>query len=215
MRGCLSAWCLFSLLAACRVAPVAPTPVAGAAPTTLAVWPRLDAEVAGAGVAAGVVAAEVLLPLDGAMRRRGYQVPSTAVVQRLLADRGHLAAAPDAEALAMLTELVGAEAVMVLELRHWETEGEPLRHARWDLSWRLVAASESDPARLVERWSHTHHGAWQQASPDPLGLDALARHDGTTFPAHRSVGAPSYRSAGELLAALHRMAMEHLPPRAR
>jgi hypothetical protein len=209
MRACLSALWWFCLLPACQVAQVAPTPVAGVEPATLAVWPHLDAGIE------GVVAAEVLLPLDGAMRRRGYQVPSTAVVQRLLADRGHLAAAPDAEALGMLSELFGAEAVMVVEVRYWESDGEPLRHARWDLSWRLVSASDSDPARLVERWSHTHHGAWRQASPDPLGLDALARHDGTTFPAHRGAGAPSYRSAGELLAALHLMAMERLPVRGR
>jgi hypothetical protein len=209
MRGCLSALCLFSLLPACRVAQVTPTPVAGEIPSTVVVWPHLAATTPIAD------AAEVLLPLDGALRRRGYQVPSTVVTQRLLADRGHLAVAPDVAALQMLAELVGAEAMVVVEVRLLQVDGEPPRNARWDLSWRLLAVSDSDPVRLVERWSHTHHGAWRQAEADPLAPEPFERDDGTSFPAHRGAGMPNYRNVRELFASLHRMAMDHLPVRPR
>jgi len=209
MRACLSALWWICLLPACRVAQVAPTPVAGAVPTTIVVWPRLlvDLPVADA--------EEILLPLDGALRRRGYQVPSTAVTQRLLLDRGHPERAPDAAALQMLAELVGAEAVMMVEVRQLQVDGEPPRNARWDLSWRLLAIGEMDPSRLVERWSHTHHGAWRQAEAEPLAPEPFARDDGTSFPAHRGAGVPNYRSVRELFGSLHRMAMDHLPLRPR
>ena len=101
--------------------------------------------------------------------------------------------------------LFDVEALLVLEVRQFAAEGDPLRSASWDLQWRLLSTRGHGTL-----WSYEHHGNWAQrpfADEDPLRrLDAE--------PEIVPIGgdrARSFRSAAELAAELHQLAMAHLP----
>lgn len=179
----------------CRLGGPATIPLRGEPPDVVAVWPRL---------AAGQQPfAELLLPpLDEALRPRGYRVVVSAVAARLLEAAGTGADVTPASAGPALM----ADAVLELQVRDFEASGDrPLRHARWDLEWRLWSTRGGGVL-----WSFVHRGSYRagpQAAADPhRPLDA----EPDIVPIGGGA-ASGYRDAGELLAVLHRDALARLP----
>jgi hypothetical protein len=195
MRSRLCVGLAFAAFAAgCRVGDPEPTPLRGPEPAVVAVWPRLAPDFASA-------RATLLAGLDGALRSRGHRVVTSPVAAEMLAGAGLPTAVDPADAGPAL----GADAVMVCDVRSFTAEGErPLQAADWDLRWRLVSTRGAG-----ELWSWASRGTWRRPRDDgrPAGepLDAL--------PEVVAVGGSpvTYRDAAELCAWLHRSAMLHLP----
>ena len=186
------------LLGACHVPVITPEPLAGPAPRSIGIWPV-------ANETAGPHAWELLEGLDRAVRARGYRVPSREVCYRILFDSVETAPTPTLDGAEGIGILFDVEALLVLEVRQFEAEGDPLRSASWDLQWRLLSTRGHGIL-----WSHEHHGNWAQrpfADDDPLRpLDA--EPDVVPIGGDR---ARSFRSVAELAAQLHQMTMAHLP----
>lgn len=186
------------LLAACHVPVITPEPLAGPVPRSIGIWPV-------ANEAAGPHAWELLEGLDRAVRARGYRVPSREVCYRMLFDSVTTAPTPtlgDVEGIGILFDV---EALLVLEVRQFQAEGDRLRSASWDLQWRLLSTRGHGTL-----WSYEHHGNWAQrpfADENPLRpLDA--EPDLVPIGGDRT---RSFHAVAELAAQLHQMAMAHLP----
>ncbi len=188
-----------TLLAACTVPSAAPAPVPlrGPVPERIAVWPDV----------VGPAAAEPLANgLDGAVRARGYRVPSRAVGAELLAG---VEAGIDDQGVPQDAVRVGqtlsVDAVLVLVARRFDAEDAPWRGAHWDLSWRLWSTRGHG---LL--WEHDHRGSWRRTTRDDG--DPVPRTDDVlqTVPIG-GVAEPSYRDVDELVRTLHRLACERLP----
>lgn len=196
------------LLAACHVPVITPEPLAGPAPRSIGIWPWSRSP-EGPDVAEPRTAAALLTDLDRAARSRGYRVPAREVGATLLADAGIAALPTTGDGLRALGRVLDAEALLVLTVREFAAEGEPLQRARWDLQWQLLSLRGHGTL-----WSYEHHGAWAQrpfADEDPLRpLDA--EPDVVPIGGDR---ARSCRSVAELAAQLHQLAMAHLPPAGR
>lgn len=179
----------------CHLGGPATIPLRGEPPDVVAVWPFVA-------VGQEALAGLLLPPLDEALRPRGYRVVVSAVAARLLEAAGAGASPVPASAGPAL----GADAVLELLVRDFEASGErPLRHARWDLEWRLWSTRGGGVL-----WSFAQRGSFQaapQAAADPhRPLDA----EPDIVPIG-GAGASGYRDATELAAVLHRDAMARLP----
>jgi hypothetical protein len=188
--------------AACRFAAVAPTPLAGPVPTTIAIWPAVAAD--------HVAAADALLAgLGDAVAGRGYRVVTAAIARQLLRDAGlwqpDMPAPPD---LAAPGRVLFADAVLELDVRAFADEDDGQRRyaaARWDLAWRLRSTAGG------VLWQHEHRGAWQRPRED--GGEPPAR-DGRIEPVlFGGDRPPVFADRRALLAGLHHLALLHLPPR--
>lgn len=206
MKRTPASFLLAALFAACRVGEAEPVPIVGEGPRSIAVWPlpavsdggEGDAPIATDLVHAGLVQAVIA---------RGYRTTGPAVAVQLLAQRGQSAATP---AAAAAREALAVDAVLHVLVRELTARGRaPLQEAQWDLEWRLIA---STTGAVV--WSFAHRGGYRH------------RHDDFGDP-HRPLdaepeivpiggrGQRPFRDAEELLATLHRLAMERLPRCAR
>jgi hypothetical protein len=181
-------------LGGCRT-PVEPEPFAGEAPTAVAVWPFVQ----------GVAGAEgnlVLATLARAVGARGYRVTGPGVVEQLLLDRALDATATPAAA----KDVLGTAAVLQVVVREFDARGQaPLQEASWDLQWRLVS-----PANGAVVWQWAHRGGWRHAPVDPGDPHRALDAEPEIVPIGGR-GEPPFRDVQELLATLHRRAMEHLP----
>lgn len=186
---------LLGVCGACRLGAVPePIPFRGAGPTKILVWPMVAAEFA---------AQQPLLwtGLDQAVRRRGYPVVTSAVAMQLLVVDGAL---PDAADGAAIRAATGADAVLRLFVHAFRTEGDRPHLADWDLGWELTSTVTG-----AVTWEFAHHGHWERRAPidphPPRGLD----EEGP--PVMFGDRPQDFRDAVELVAWLHRFAMEHLP----
>jgi hypothetical protein len=187
-------------LAACatgwRIAAVAPVPFTGPAPRAIAVWPWT-------GEALGPQREGFAAGLDALLRSRGYRAPSLAMIQQQLADAA-VPPGPPGDAAAV-GRVLSVDSILVLDVRHFQVDGDPLRTARWDLAWRVLSTQGHGVL-----WTFDHTGTWDRR--DLVDDDPLRRPDAepdvVPFGGDR---APNFRSAQELLGSLHRLAMDHLP----
>lgn len=178
---------LLPLVAACTIGGPEPEPVRGPLPRTIAVLPVQPVR-----CAAG---------LDAALAARGHRMLSSAVTAELLRGAG-VEAGAETVALAAAT---GADALLYVDVRQFEATGvRPLREARWDLQWRLVAGASGR-----ELWTWRANGSWRHTDAAPSN-EALAV-DGRTPVAIGGPSVPDYRDEAELLSALHRAAFDRLP----
>lgn len=191
-------------LAGCQFSSVTPVAMRGPAPALIAIWPTVPAPFAASEAA-------LLTGLGDAVSDRGFRIVAPAVARQLLVDAGrwrpHVAPAE----LAATGLALGADAVLVLEVRAFESSSGArsghLEVARWDLGWRLL----STVGRGV-LWEYSHQGAWRASDGDDF--DSLRRLDAP--PATVPIGGGrgwSFRKADELAANLHRLALQHLPRR--
>ncbi|MCA8948895.1 MAG: hypothetical protein KDE27_05290, partial [Planctomycetes bacterium] len=131
-------------LSGCHVTTVESRPLAGPTPQRVAVWPVADEPV-------------LLAGLDDALRGRGYTIVSTAVARQLLADAALLppdTRAPRGAEVSAVGAALGADALLELEVSRFEASAGEFREARWDLTWRLVAARDGAVV-----WDYEHAGA--------------------------------------------------------
>ena len=191
-------------LAGCRLgADVEPTPIVGTQPQTVAVWP----------FAAGGDPPGDELWFSGLayqLGRRGYRVVAPGVAREVLASSDLAAALHDQ---AGVGRALMADAVLHVELRAFDAGGDrALRQASWDVVWRLVSTRGEG-----QQWSFTSRGSWRQADRAPL--ESWRSFDDQQDPppivpvgGSRVLG---FRDARDLIAHLHRTAMERLPALAR
>lgn len=187
---------------ACRIGGVEPLPIRGAPPAVIAVWPLVGGAIGGA-VGEDVAGTASLGALDLALRQRGYQVVPDRVAAQLLAAAGLAAANVQPQDVGPVLQ---ADAVLCVEVRDWQTGGDRvLQTARWDIRWQLVSTRG-----LGVQWSYDHHGAWQRRSSDPFDDSRQVERTAPLVPigGDRS---PGFGDAAELLAWLHRGAIDHLP----
>lgn len=113
------------------------------------------------------------------------------------------------EALRRLHFQAGVDAVLYVEVADWEVTGERrFENARWDLTWRLCSTKGGG-----ELWSHQLQGQWHRVD-DPMSHATPVSEE----PPPVEVGgsrAVSFASERDLVASLHRAAMERLPERER
>ncbi|MBL8754237.1 MAG: hypothetical protein JNK15_13125 [Planctomycetes bacterium] len=195
MKG-LRGWVagMAALFAACRT-PVEPEPIAGPVPSSIAVWPF----VLGAPGADGNL---VLSGLAPAVVARGYRVIAPGVTEQLLLDRGLDAGGPVVPA----KDAIAADAVLQVVVREFTARGKaPLQEARWDLQWRLVV-----PGSGAVAWQWSHRGGWRH-DPGDVGDPHRALDAEPELVPIGGRGRPPFRDVQELLANLHRSAMDHLP----
>ncbi len=186
----------------CQLATVEPEPLSGPMPSSIGIWPAVVET-------AGSQAPELLEGLDRAVRNRGYRGPSFEVGRRMLFDASPTAAPPTLDDLAGIGRLLEVDAILVLEVIRFAADGERLRSASWHLQWRLLSTNGHG-----ELWSYEHHGSWTPRAP--FDDDPLRRLDAE--PEVVPIGGdrtPHFRSVPELVAELHRLAMEHLPRHSR
>lgn len=185
---------LLAVLTGCRIGGVEPIPLRGAAPRTVLVWPAIDAQFA--------AWRQVLFTgLDLAVRRRGYTVVATAVARQLLADAG---LDPDGADGQQVFAATGADAVLRLTVHEFRVQGERLQRADWDLSWELTATVTG-----ASLWQFSHHGHWDRRPP--VDEHPHPRTEEDLPPAMFGDRAPDFRDAADLMAWLHRFALERLP----
>ena len=188
------------LLGACRLG-VEPLPMSGPAPEVIAIWPLAmgaeppDSDLWFAG-------------MTGAVSRRGYRVLPPGISAELLRTSDVAAQSNNIEGIG---RALRADAVLRLEVRRFDAEGSAgLRHAEWDLKWRLLSTRGHG-----EQWSYTHHGHYHQAdyaSFDP-GRSLDEQHEPRDIVPIGGNRSPSYRSAADLMASLNNRAMSLLPKR--
>lgn len=198
-RGALLA--VLGAAGGCTVATIEPMPLAGPAPEVIAVWPA----VAPAGQP---FAAELLAGLGPALRARGYRVVSAAVARELLAERGIEPAGDGAPRdLPRAGMALGADAVLVLDVREFAATVGRCDRAAWELGWRLLSVRGHG-----ELWRHEHRGSWARADTDdrdplrPIGAEPELVPIG-------GARVPSFRDVADLATHLHRGAFAHLPHR--
>lgn len=191
-------------LAGCRFgADVAPTPMIGDPPETVAIWP----------FAAGGRPASAELwftQLAYQLGERGYRVVAPGVARELLLASDLVGALDDPAAVG---RALSADAVLHLEVRTFEAESDgALQRADWDLVWRMTSTRGHG-----QQWEHASTGRYRQADRDPLdatrGFDPMAEPPPIVPMGGRRI--PGFRDARELLAYLNRAAMARLPERAR
>ena len=185
--------CLFS-------AAVETSPIRGEVPGTIAIWPFVS----------GGVPPDADLWFSGMsyhVGRRGYRVIAPGVAREVLIGSDIAPALSDD--WGAVGRALHADAVLLVEVSSFEARpAGALRHASWDLTWRLVSTRGQG-----EQWSHRAHGRWRQADRDPM--DATRRFDAMASPPPLvPIGGPripGFRDARDLLAHLHGAAMESLP----
>jgi hypothetical protein len=190
------------VLAACRVGDVEPRPLSGTAPEVVAVWPFV--EDAGT-MLAGAEPTVVFAGLDEGLRRRGYGVVSPEVAAQVLREAGWAVSTADWSAAGRILQ---ADAVLQFVVREFDVSVDrALTSARWDLEWRLESTRG-----LGRQWTFAHHGTWR--ARDRESDDPMRAHDEP--PDIVPIGgsrSPGFRDSADLLAWLHRFALDHLPVR--
>jgi len=185
---------LLAVLAGCRIGGAEPIPFGGAAPKTILVWPAVAEEFA--------AQQPVLFSgLDLAVRRRGYVVVATAVARQVLGDAGLPVDGVDGEQLRRAT---GADAVLHLIVHDFRVQGDRLQRADWDLAWELTSTTTG-----AVLWQFSHHGHWERRVP--IEVHPHPRSDEDQPPVLFGDREPDFRDAADLVAWLHRYAMERLP----
>jgi hypothetical protein len=187
-------------LAACRIVPQ-PEPVVltrGPMPRTLAVVPALVAD-----SAPQLAALRWLYGLDPALAARGHRLVAAPVVGELLA--AATTAAPAAGPTAPGERRL-ADGCLQFVVRSFEVDGDdPLRSARWDVGWRVVA---TDDGRVV--WNYDHRGSWRLAEVDRIDPTRALDAEPDYVPIGGAHG-PQHRRVDDLIAWLHQHAMAGLP----
>ncbi len=168
-----------------------PVPLQGPPPRTVLVWPMVPG--------AAVPPSLLLTGLDLAVRRRGYTIVASPIAERLLAE-----AEPSPTDDERVRRATGADAVLRLVVHEFQLEGEPLQHADWDLAWELTATASG--ALL---WRFGHHGRWDRRGPD--AGHPHPRPDEEAPPVLFGARPPDFRDGSDLVAWLHRFALERLP----
>ncbi len=195
---------LAGLLASCSFSSVDLVPLAGPAPQRVTVWPGVGGDL-------GPVSGTLLYGLDEALRRRGYRVVAQRVARQMLVDAGvpsPESVLPERTDLGAIGRELAVDAVVLVDVRDFEVEPRSgdLRHARWDLSWRILSTRDG-----AELWRYHHGGAWSRSSEQRF--DSLERPE--PMPGVVPIGGDagwSFRDAADLAANLHRLALAHLPP---
>lgn len=201
MRARLVAASLLSALAAgCRFGEaVEVTPIVGAPPQTVAVWPLADG-------GEPPDAALWFTGLASQLGRRGYRVVAPGIAREVLLAADLSDAATE---LSAVGRALDADALLVFQLRSFDARGRgALREAAWDVTWSLVSTRG-----LGRQWSHAARGSWRQSDRAPL--DSLRGFDEIEDPRPIvPIGGsrvPAFRDVAELVAHLHREAMARLP----
>ena len=195
--------CLSLSAAGCRLGEaVVPLPIAGPIPRVIAVWPWPVEPPHVPESRVAQLRPLLFTGLDLALQRRGYEIVTSAVASRLLAEPPFFDG--DRVDLAALRTEVGADAVLTLVVYAFELPDGGGKAADWDLAWELT--STTDGALL---WRVEHRGHWQQrvaVDVHPHPRDEMDR--GPVLFGDRQ---PDFRDAGDLMAWLHRYAFERLP----
>lgn len=195
--------CLVALCGCRFGSGVEPLPISGDVPETVAVWPVV--------VGAEPPADELWFTgLAYHLGRRGYRVIAPGVTRELLAS-SDLAVSLDDEA--SIGRALMADAVLYVDFRAFDAKGGgALQDASWDVAWRLRSTRGQG-----QQWAFVSNGRWRQADRDPL--DSSRSFDEQVDPPPIvPVGGnavPGFRDVAELMAHLHRSAMDHLPERPR
>ncbi len=200
----LLAAALVAASAGCRFgAAVEATPIVGAAPQTVAVWP----------FAAGAEPPGDDLWFHGLayhLGRRGYRVVAPGVAREVLASSDLASGLRDEAAVG---RALLADAVLYVEVRGFDASGgRALKEASWDIVWRLVSTRGEG-----QQWSYANRGSWRQADRAPL--ESFRSFDEQQEPPPiLPIGGsdvPAFRDTRDVMAHLHRVAMARLPERAR
>ena len=170
-------------------------------PETVAIWPFAEG-------GAPPDAALWFTGLAEQLSSRGYRVVGPGVAREVMLAAG-LGAAD--VGLPAVGRALRADALLVVDVRAFDARGRrSLREASWDVAWSLVSTRGQG-----RQWAHEAHGSWRRADRAPLdslrGFDELAEPRPIV-----SVGGsrvPSFRDAADLIAQLHRGAMQRLPAR--
>lgn len=147
---------------------------------------------------------------DRALVARGYRALPLGAGFDLARRYGQVSGGEtEEEALRRLHFQAGVDAVLHVEVADWEVSGERrFEHARWDLTWRLCSTKGG-----AEIWRHRLQGQWHRVD-DPMTHATPVSEE----PPPVEVGgsrAMSFASERDLVASLHRAAMERLPERER
>lgn len=183
----------------CRFSMVEPQPLAGPAPRGVAVWPSLSAQFADHEGA-------LLTGLDAAVRSRGYRAVSLAVGRQLLVDSELWVphALPPRD-LTAVGQVLGVDALLVFEVREFETTEGEFRHARWDFAWQLVSTRGGGVL-----WRSDHHGTWSRSDEQRVDAQRSLEAEPEIIPIG-GTRAWNFRSVADLAANLHRLALDRLP----
>ena len=193
---------LLSLLAvACTLDLVKTMPLAGSVPDVVLVMPPRNAT-----DAARLDLQPLIVGADRALRGRGYRVLPLDISRDLLRDSNVDSEASDPASLARLKMHANVDAVLVITVKQWRAVAEAeLLSADWQLSWTLRSTNNGNVM-----WQFDDAGSFSRPAP-PLGDPAQSREFdpevkpfGTTLP-------QTFRTAAELIQALHRKAMQRLP----
>jgi len=186
--------------AGCRVG-VEPIPIRGEVPETVAIWPFVSG--------AEPPTDELWFTgLSYQLGKRGYRVVAPGVAREVLGASDLVVSLDDEVGVG---RALGADAVLFLELRQFEADGEGvLQHASWDVVWRMLSTRGQG-----QQWAFAAHGRWRQADRDPLD-SSRSLDEQREPPPIRPIGGsgvPGFRDVRELMAHLNQSAMERLPER--
>ena len=189
-------------VAGCRFGDaVEPIPITGDPPATVAIWPFVEG--------AEPPAAELWFEgLAYQLSRRGYRVVAPGVAREMLAASDLVTGIDDAVGVG---RALMADAILQIELREFTAEGRgALQHARWDVVWRLLSTRGHG-----QQWAYVAHGRWRQADRDPLdsSLSFDEQQDPRPIVPIGGSRIPGFRDTRDLMAHLHRTAIQHLPPK--
>lgn len=194
---------LLLVAGACRAPMVAPIPLAGPAPRSVVVAPLRD------DTGRPGLSALLLRGLDRALSARGYRALPLGVGADLLRQRGLLQEGePAPDELQAAGRALDVDAVLLLRARDFGAEGDRrLEQAHWDLEYRLLATATGDML-----WRHDLQGRYLRPPDEPV--DPTVAPDAERPPRPFGISRPAtFRDLGELVAALHRAAMDRLPRR--
>jgi hypothetical protein len=191
---------LIAAAGACRIEPVAPTPLAGPMPTALVIAPpRDDTGIVGLGDA-------IMSGCEIAMRARGYRVLPLGVGYDLFRT-APLPPVPGPAELQRVRAAMDVDAVLLVEVLAFDADASPFDAAKWDLQWRLLSTRTGE-----QIWQHRETGSWHRDRGGPV--DPTQAPDAP--PRVQPFGQPppqNFQSVRDLAAALHRAAASRLPRR--
>lgn len=200
-----AAWILVVAAAACSWSKVPTTPLRGPVPSAvLVLLPRAT------GPSAIANPTSLAFGADRALQQRGYRALPLGVgfdLARRYGTRGP--GETEDDGLRRLHFQAGVDAVLHVEVADWQTSGDRrFESARWDLTWRMCSTKGDG-----ELWTHRSQGQWQR-------IDEPVSHarpvDDAPPPVEVGGTRPeSFASERDLVAALHRAAMQYLPERDR
>lgn len=189
------------LLASCLLNPTETMPLKGATPSSVMVlWPTNSS---GRPI---VDLVSLASGADDAVRAREYRVLPLRVGFDLASNHGLVAGQPlDRAALHQLSVATGIDAVLVIDVESWNVEGEPPQRASWGVTWSLLSTRGG-----AELWTYRDEGEWIRRQPPRLDPTRSFDEEPEVLPIGALRG-EGFRTQAELVAALHRRAMQRLP----